>query len=69
MAKAKLRKLTIMIPDDELRRAQRRTKAGVTPTIRKGLQSLATQDFYARLLTLRGKGGFSMTWQELRGEE
>jgi hypothetical protein len=69
MAKVRMRKLTIMIPEDVLRRAQRRTKAGITPTIRKGLENLATQDFYARLLTMRGKGGFSMTWQELRGEE
>lgn len=69
MAKTKMRKLTVIIPDEILRRAQRRTKAGVTPTIRKGLETLATQDFYARLLTMRGKGGFSMTWQQLRGEE
>jgi hypothetical protein len=69
MAKPRMQKLTVMVPSDLLRKAQRATKAGATPTVRKGLEILATQDVYDQLLKMRGKGGFSMTWQELRGEE
>jgi hypothetical protein len=69
MAKPRMQKLTVMVPSDLLRKARRATKAGATPTVRKGLEILATQDVYDQLLKMRGKGGFSMTWQELRGEE
>ena len=69
MAKQRLRKLTILIPEDLLRRAQRTTKAGITPTMRRGLEVLAAQDAYEGLRKLRGKVKFGLTWQELRGEE
>jgi len=69
MAKPQMQKLTVMVPKELLRRARRATKSGATPTVRKGLELLAAHDVYERLLEMRGKGGFSMTWQELRGEE
>ena len=69
MAKTPMQKLTILVPRDLLRRARKATKSGATPTVRKGLELVAARDLYDRLLKLRGKGGFSMTWQELRGEE
>lgn len=69
MAKPQMQKLTVMVPKDLLRRARRATKSGATPTVRKGLELLATHDVYDQLLKMRGKGGFSMTWQELRGDE
>ncbi len=69
MAKTRLKKLTIMVPEDLLRRAKKATLSGTTPTVRKGLELLAAQEAYDRLLKMRGKGGFSMTWQELRGDE
>lgn len=69
MAKARMKKLTILVPEDLLRRARKATKSGATPTVRRGLELVAARDLYDRLLKLRGKGGFSMTWQELRGEE
>lgn len=69
MAKARMKKLTILVPEDLLRRAQRATKTGVTPTVRRGLEVLAARDVYDRLLALQGKVKFGMTWQELRGEE
>ena len=69
MAKARLKKLTVMVSEELLRRAKRATRTGTTPTVRKGLELLAAQDAYERLLKMRGKGGFSMTWQELRGDE
>lgn len=69
MAKERMRKLTILIPEKLLRRARRVSKAGITPTVRKSLELYAARDAYQRLLKMRGKGGFSMTWQELRGDE
>ena len=69
MAKERMRKLTILIPEKLLRKARRVSKLGITPTVRKSLELLAAQDAYERLLKMRGKGGFSMTWQELRGDE
>ncbi|MBZ5542300.1 MAG: hypothetical protein LAO07_01305 [Acidobacteriia bacterium] len=69
MAKPRMQKLTVMVPSDLLRKAKRATKAGATPTVRKGLEILATQDVYDRLLKMRGKVKFGMTWQELRGDE
>ncbi len=64
-----MKKLTILVPQDLLKRAQRATKSGATPTVRKGLETLAAQDAYERLRKLRGKVKFGLTWQELRGEE
>ena len=69
MAKPRIKKLTILVPEDLLRRAQRATKTGATPTVRRGLELVAARDVYDRLLALRGKVKFGMTWQELRGEE
>jgi hypothetical protein len=69
MAKEQMKKLTILVPQDLLRRAQRATKKGATPTVRKGLELLAAQDVYDRLLALEGKVKFGLTWQEMRGEE
>ncbi len=69
MAKPRMKKLTILVPQDLLRKAQRATKSGATPTVRKGLEILAAQDAYEGLRKLRGKVKFGLTWQELRGEE
>jgi len=69
MAKERMKKLTILVPEDLLRRAQRATKSGATPTVRKGLELLAAHDVYDRLLALEGKVKFGLTWQEMRGEE
>ena len=69
MAKERMKKLTILVPEDLLRRARRATKSGATPTVRKGLELLAAQDVYDRLLALEGKVKFGLTWQEMRGEE
>ena len=69
MANERMKKLTVLVPEDLLRRATRATKTGITPTVRKGLQLLAAQDVYERLLEMRGKVKFSLSWQEMRGEE
>jgi hypothetical protein len=64
-----MKKLTIIVPEDLLRRAQRTTKAGATPTVRKGLELLAAHDAYEGLRQMRGKVNLGLTWQEMRGEE
>jgi len=69
MAKERMKKLTVLVPEDLLLRARRATKSGITPTVRMGLKLLAAQDAYDHLLSLRGKVKFSRTWQELRGKE
>ena len=69
MAKELTRKITILIPEDLLRRAQKPTRTGVTPPVRRGLQILAAQDAYEGLRKMRGKVKFGLTWQEMRGEE
>jgi len=69
MAKEKMKKLTVMVPEDLLRRATQATQAGITPTIRQALQLVAARTVYDEIRALRGKVKFSRTWQELRGEE
>jgi hypothetical protein len=69
MAKERMKKLTILVPEDLLRRARRATKSGATPTVRKGLELLAAHDTYEALRKMRGKVKFGLTWQEMRGEE
>jgi len=69
MSKDRMKKLTILVPEDLLRKATQATRVGATPTVRMGLKLLAARRAYDRLLGLQGKVRFSLTWQEMRGEE
>jgi hypothetical protein len=60
------RKITVEIPTELLKKAQRASGAGITETVRTGLQLVAASETYARLRQLRGKVRFSRTWQELK---
>lgn len=60
------RKLTIMIPEDLLKKAQEATGEGVTPTIRRGLEIVAAGRAYEKLRRLRGKVKFSIDFKKLR---
>jgi hypothetical protein len=62
------KKITVEVPADLLEKAQQATGAGVTQTIRTGLQLAAASQAYARLRQLRGKYQFSLTWQELKAD-
>ena len=55
------RKITVEIPPDLLRKAQRASRTGVTQTVRTGLELLAASRAYARLRQFRGKVRFSRT--------
>jgi hypothetical protein len=69
MTKDRMKKLTILVPEDLLRKARAATRVGTTPTVRMGLKLLAARRAYDQLLDLQGKVSFSLTWQEMRGEE
>ena len=63
---ATARNITVEIPDELLQKAQQASGAGITQTIRAGLQLLAASQAYDRLLQLRGKVRFSRTFEELK---
>lgn len=60
------RKITVIVPPDLLEKAQRASGAGVTQTVRAGLELLAASETYARLRRLRGKVRFRHTAAELK---
>lgn len=62
------RKITVEIPTELLKKAQRASGTGITQTIRTGLQLVAASETYARLRQLRGKVRFSRTWEELKAD-
>jgi hypothetical protein len=62
------RKITIQVPDELLEKAQRATGAGITQTIRKGLQIVAASGAYARALQLRGKYHLSITLDQMKDD-
>jgi hypothetical protein len=63
---AKVRKVTVDVPGELLRRAQKTTGQGITATIRTGLQLVAATGAYEALRRLRGRVRFSVDWRELR---
>jgi hypothetical protein len=64
----RVRKITVELPQDLLEKAQRASRAGITQTIRNGLQLVAASGTYARLRQLRGKVRFSKTVAELKAD-
>jgi hypothetical protein len=62
------RKITVEIPGDLLERAQKASGAGITQTVRTGLQLLAASKTYDRLRELRGKVRFSCSLAELKAD-
>ncbi len=62
------RKITVQLPEELLRKAQKSTGKGLTATIRQGLQLIAAEQAYERLRALRGKVRFSIDVEKLRQE-
>ena len=60
------RKITVHVRRDLLDKAQKAARAGVSETVRKGLELLAASEAYDQLLKLRGKVKFSVDLSELR---
>ncbi len=62
------RKITVEIPCALLEKAQEASGAGITQTVRTGLQLLAASRAYNRLRQLRGKVRFARTLAQLKAD-
>ena len=62
----KLRKLTVEVSDELLKRAVTASGQRITPTIRRGLELVAASAAYAHLRRLKGKVRFSVKLSDLR---
>lgn len=60
------KKITVHVPEELLRKAQKSTGQGITETIRRGLQLVAASDTYKKLRKLRGKVPLSLDVEKLR---
>jgi len=61
-----LRKITVLVHREVLAKAQKAARAGISETVRKGLELLAASDAYDQLLKIRGKVKFSVALSKLR---
>jgi len=64
----KLRKVTVEVPAELLEKALAATGAGITETVRTGLELVAASRAYTRLRQLRGKVRFSRNFDELKSD-
>ena len=62
------RKITVEIPPGLLEKAQEASGAGITETVRTGLQLVAASRAYAHLRQLRGKVRLSRTAAQLKAD-
>jgi hypothetical protein len=62
------RKITVEVPLELLKKARRASGAGITLTVRIGLQLVAASGTYARLRQLRGTVRFTRTLAELKSD-
>jgi len=60
------RKITVQVDCELLAKAQKVTRAGISETVRKGLELLAASEAYDQLLKMRGNAKFSVDLNELR---
>jgi hypothetical protein len=58
--------VTVEVPGELLRKAQRATGAGITATIREGLELIAASSAYRQLRELKGKVALSTDLAQLR---
>jgi hypothetical protein len=63
---AGVRKITVHVPDELLKKAQQETGEGVTATVRQGLSLVAASRAYDRLRRLRGTVALAINVKELR---
>jgi len=65
---AAVQKITVGISADLLAKAQRASGAGITQTVRIGLQLVAASEAYVRLRRLRGRVQLSRTAAGLKAD-
>ncbi len=63
-----VQKITVEVPAALLEKARRASGAGITETVRTGLQLVASSQAYARLRGMRGKVRFSRTASQLKAD-
>ena len=61
-----IQKITLHVPVELLRRAQKATGQGITETVRQGLRLVAARDIYRKLRDLRGKVAVDVDVETLR---
>jgi hypothetical protein len=62
----KLRKVTLLLPESLIDQAVAASGVGLTPTVRKGLESIITAKAYQDVRALRGKLKLKIDVDELR---
>jgi hypothetical protein len=62
------RKITVEVPPQLLEKAQRASGAGITRTVRSGLELVAASETYARLRQLRGTVRFTRKLADLKAD-
>jgi hypothetical protein len=62
------RRIVVRVPAGLLEQAQGASGAGITQTVRAGLQLVAASPTYARLRQFRGKVRFTRTLAELKAD-
>lgn len=60
------KKITVLLPEDLLKRALKASGEGITPTLRRGLELVAARDAYKSLLKLKGKFDLKIDLDESR---
>lgn len=55
-----------MLPEELLTQAQKITRQGITPTVRRGLELIAAQKTFDKLRKLRGKLDLGLDLKALR---
>ena len=61
-----VQKITLHVPEELLKRAQKSTGQGITETVRQGLRLVAARDTYRKLRDLRGKVAGDVDVETLR---
>jgi len=61
-----IRKVTLNLPADLLKKALTASGAGVTETIRQGLELVAASKAYDALVQMKGKVPFNLDIKEIR---
>ncbi len=68
MSKA-LKKVTLFLPQDLIQKAKKSTGEGITQTVRKGLQLVASQSAFEGVRKLRGKIDLKLDLDSLRKDK
>ncbi len=62
----KARKVTMLLPEDLIKKAQESTGDNLTATVRRGLEIVAASRAYKAIRKMKGKYKFSLNLKELR---